>query len=99
LLVTMEEEDLAHFRPVILWAVGRLAPAAPEESAAVAPAVEACLEDADPQVRGMAVWCLKKMGRDGGLAARPGLFADEGRVEIYEDGSMRSMRVRMLLDS
>jgi HEAT repeat protein len=99
LLLTMEEEDLAHFRPNILWGIGRLAPAAREESEAVAPAVLACLDHANSQVRGMAVWCLRQMGMLECCAARKDLFADDGCVEIYEEGILRRTCVSALLDS
>ncbi|MBI4720430.1 MAG: hypothetical protein HY770_04250, partial [Chitinivibrionia bacterium] len=97
LLGTMEEEDLGHFRSNVLWAIGRLAPSARDESEAAAPAVLACLDHADSQVRGMAVWCLKRMGMRERLAAREDLSVDEGQVEVYEKGNLNRARVRDLL--
>jgi hypothetical protein len=93
------EEDLAHFRPGILWAIGRLAPAAPDKADSVLPTVVECLELRDPQARGLAVWCLKQAGRMDLLAERNDLLSDDGAVEIYENRRLQQTSVRALLDS
>ena len=49
LLVEMAEEDLAHFRGGILWAIGRLGPLAREAVADVLPQVTAALVHPDPR--------------------------------------------------
>ena len=53
----------------------------------------AALDDADPQARGMAVWCLGEIGQPDLLAVRPDLLADDGLVELYEDGSLQHTSV------
>jgi len=88
LLVEMAEEDLAHFRPGILWAIGRLGPVAQGKLDEVLPAIVTCLEHPDSQVRGMAAWCLGQCGRGELLAGRDGLLADEAPVTLYEDGQL-----------
>lgn len=88
LLVEMAEEDLAHFRAGVLWAIGRLGPVAARQVGDVLPAVVAALEQPDPAVRGMAVWALQEVGRADPLREHPGLAADEGAVELYEDGAL-----------
>ena len=93
------EEDLAHFRPGILWAIGRLAPVAPDEAEPVLPTVAECLEFRDAQVRGLAVWCLKQAGRMDLLAGRNDLLSDDGTVEIYESRQLQQTSVRALFDS
>lgn len=97
LLVTMEEEDLDHFLPGILWAIGRLAPAAGEDIASVLPAVVAALDSSQSQVRGLAAWCLGKADKKEILAARTDLLNDEGAVEIYMDGNFKRTHVGRLL--
>jgi hypothetical protein len=99
LLHTTEEEDLAHFRPAILWAIGRLAPVALDKAESVLPAVADCLELRDPQVRGLAVWCLKQAGREDLLAGRNHLRSDSGSVEIYKNRRLEQTSVRTLVDS
>jgi hypothetical protein len=96
LLVTMEKEDLVHFASGILWAIGRLAPVAGREIEEIAPAVVRSLDSADPQVRGMAVWCLGQMEKGDLLAARISIFSDDGPVELYEDGELRHTSVGVL---
>jgi hypothetical protein len=85
LLETLEEEDLEHFRPGALWAVGRLADVAGEALEGVLPRVVEALDRPDPQSRGMAVWCLGKVGREGALNSRPDLLGDGGAVQRYRD--------------
>jgi hypothetical protein len=45
LLKSMAEEDLAHFRPAVLWAIGRLAPVASKEIEWVLARVVSALDD------------------------------------------------------
>jgi hypothetical protein len=93
LIITMEEEDLEHFRPYVLWAVGRLAPIAGEEIESVVPAVRTALDHHHPQVRGIAVWCLGQAGRQEALAERTNLLSDDGPVNLYLDGEITHTRV------
>lgn len=87
LLDDMAGEDLdSGFRPAILWAIGRVAPVAPEPAASVQPAVELCLSHPDPQVRGLAVWCLTEAGRHDHLAGFADLVSDPGPVQLFRDG-------------
>jgi hypothetical protein len=96
LIMSMEPEDLDRFRAGTLWAIGRLGPVAGDHLASVLSAVTAALDNRDPQVRGMAVWALMQLGRAAPLASRPDLLADEGSVELYEDGVLRRTSVRSL---
>jgi hypothetical protein len=77
LLETLEEEDLEHFRPGTLWAIGRLIDLARDDLPTVLPLVVKALDRPEPQARGMAVWCLGQVGETGVL---------EGRADILEDG-------------
>lgn len=93
LLLEMAEEDLDHFRSGVLWAIGRLAPVTDKELDAVLPAIQDCLDHSDPQVRGMAAWCLGQCGQGGRLAENAELLADEGSAVLYEDGTLVPFRV------
>lgn len=97
LLAEMAEEDLAHFRPGILWAIGRLGPIAENELAGVLPTIQACLNHTESQVRGMAVWCLGQCGRESLVQQIGQLTADEGTVEFYKDGCLSATTVGELV--
>ena len=96
LLRVMEEEDLVRFRAGILWAIGRLGDLAASEVEAVLPSIAACLDDSDPQVRGMAVWCLAQSRRTELLQTRSDLLSDEGTVALYLDGHLLRRNVAEL---
>jgi methylated-DNA-[protein]-cysteine S-methyltransferase len=85
LLLEFAEEDLEHFRPGVLWAIGRLGSLAQDHLPEVLPAIVASLDVPDPQARGMAVWCLGRVGRSELLRDRPNVLSDEGVVELYEN--------------
>ncbi|MCX7707876.1 MAG: HEAT repeat domain-containing protein [Anaerolineae bacterium] len=95
-LMDMEPEDAVRFRAGWLWAVGRVATVAPAPMQAALPWVEPCLADPDPQVRGMAVWCLSRLGRWDLLAERAALLEDDGPVVLYEAGELNTVSVGML---
>jgi len=97
LLNEMADEDLDHFRPKILWGIGRLGPMAKPDLEMVLPAIEASLDNPDPQHRGMAVWCLGRVGREELFAERTDLLEDNEPVEIYENGSITRTNVRDLV--
>ena len=85
LIREMADEDLAHFRPGILWAIGRLGPIAKNELTAVLPTIQACLDHPDPQVRGMAVWSLGQCEFGELLVDRSDLLADDAPITLYEN--------------
>jgi hypothetical protein len=60
----------------------------PDQTEQLLPAITECLDDADSQVRGMAVWCLVRLGRADQLGARPSLLSDQGEAVLYSEGEM-----------
>lgn len=96
LIDTMAEEDLEHFRPYVLWALGRLAPVAGEEVESVIPAVVSALDHPQPIVRGTAVWCLGHMEKTGLLEANKELPSDDAIAEIYVNGNFKRRRISEL---
>ncbi len=88
LLVEMAEEDLAHFRVGVLWAIGRLGTLAADEVGGVLPAIVQALDHPDPQVRGMAVRALVELGRADLVEEHPGLAGDGAPVDLWEDGAL-----------
>ncbi len=98
LIDDMATEDLdSGFRLALLWAIGRLAPGAPDAAEAVLPTVVSCLDMSDPRVRGLAVWCVVQAGRQDLLADRPDLAEDENEVKIYGDGNFNKTTIKALL--
>jgi len=93
---TLEEEDLEHFRPGALWAVGRLIEVARDHVPGVLPLVIQALEEDDPQARGMAVWCLGQTGEGRVLAEHPQLRIDEGLVQLYRNRVLEETTVKDL---
>lgn len=61
-ILDMEPEDAVRFRAGALWGLGRLAPFFPEQVKAREAYLSDCLKDEDPQIRGLAVWCLQRLG-------------------------------------
>lgn len=98
LLETLEEEDLEHFRPGAIWAVGRLHELAKEDMTSLLPLVIEALDRADPQARGMAVWCLGEVGHTSALKGRPDLLDDHGPVSIYRDRALITTTVASLAE-
>ena len=96
LIETLEEEDLEHFRPGALWAVGRLFDLAEDHLPGVLPLVFEALSNPLPQSRGMAVWCLRQVGKGAELADYPALLEDDGLVHLYRDGSVEEITVGRL---
>ncbi len=96
LLETLEEEDLEHFRPGALWAVGRLHTLAGDDLPVLLPLVEDALQDPDSQARGMAVWCLGEVGEGRRLASREALLSDQGPVRVYRNRALEATTVAAL---
>ena len=96
LIEQMADEDLVHFRPGILWAIGRLGSMAREQLDAVLDTVDACLAHSDPQVRGMAAWCLGQCGHEEPAPWREALLSDQRAVDLYADGELVRITVSEL---
>ncbi len=96
LLETLEEEDLEHFRPGAIWAIGRLVDVGGDDLPTVLPLVVEALDRPDPQTRGMAVWCLRQVGEVGALEERAALVRDEGPVQLYRNRVLEATTVGRL---
>ncbi|MFW5951004.1 MAG: DVU0298 family protein [Gemmatimonadota bacterium] len=96
LVTELAEEDLEHFRPGALWAIGRLGSLAEPHLEDIRPAIEQALEHPDPRVRGMAAWAAGEAGPSELVASRPALLADQGELELYVEGELRNVTVATL---
>jgi len=95
-LLDMEEEDAVRFRPGLLWAIGRLGPVMPDAVESAIPWIVSCLDDSNPQTRGMASWCLGQLGAAGHLAHIDLLLDDDQPVDFYVDGQIVRTSVAQL---
>ncbi len=98
-LITMEPEDLEHFRTSVLRALGLLGFVPEERLAEMLPLIEASLDSPDPQVRGMAGWALSALGQKAILAERSELLSDHEMVAYYADGDLNRITVAELTGS
>ncbi|MEW6658638.1 MAG: DVU0298 family protein [Thermodesulfobacteriota bacterium] len=85
------EQDFA--RVSMLWGLGRLWEVHPRALPEAAPLLLGFLEDADPQVRGLAAWCLGRLGPQEAKEALEGLLGDDGPVQLYDQGELRRTAV------
>ncbi|NIP78628.1 MAG: hypothetical protein GWM90_05250 [Gemmatimonadetes bacterium] len=96
LINEMADEDLDHFRPGILWAIGRLGPLAGENIDDVLASLDAALSHPEAQVRGLAAWAMGTTGQGARVAIRPQLLDDEGPVRLYGGGTFTETTVSAL---
>ncbi len=97
-LLDMEEEDVIRFRPGILWAIGRLGQVIPAEAVqSVIPWIIPCLDDPNPQTRGLAAWCLGQLDAAEHLSQRDTLLKDEDLVDFYTGGQLARKSVNQLV--
>jgi len=97
-LLDMEAGDAVRFRAGYLWAIGRLAQVAPEPASQALPWVLPALDDPDPQVRGLALWCLGQFSPlpDLPLQKLRDLAQDAAVLTIFSGDSLQSTSVAAL---
>ena len=88
--------ELEFCRVPMLWGLGRLWEVHPQVLEEARPLLFAFLEDPDPQIRGLAAWCLGRVGPPGAAEALRGLVADDNPVELYDREQLRSTSVGLL---
>ena len=77
----------------MLWGLGRLWEVHPRALPEAAPLLLAFLEDPDPQVRGLAAWCLGRVGPPEAKGVLEGLLDDDGPVQLYDQGELQRTSV------
>lgn len=93
IVVSLFDLDEKHFYPGVLWAIGRIAGQDPALVGAALPQVLAHLSDPDPQTRGMAAWCLGRMGDSRAIQALEPLQADPAVLYVFADDQLCERRV------
>lgn len=88
------EEEFSR-RPM-LWGLGRLWEVHPRALEEAVPLLLVFLKDPDPQVRGLAAWCLGRVDPPGAAEALRGLLGDDGAVELYDREQLRRTSVGQL---
>jgi len=93
----LAEEDLGRFEVYILWGLGRIGHAAGDHVAKTIPEITRCLDSPDPQIRGTAIWCLDRTNHASYLTNREDLLQDDQMLELYENGTLKRVRVSSLV--
>lgn len=82
-ILDMEPEDAIHFRLGALWGLGLLATHFPEQVKSRQQYLAYCLTDEDPQIRGLAVWCLRRLDILSQYASTLDILADQGEFDLF----------------
>jgi HEAT repeat protein len=83
IVVSLFDLDEAHFYPGVLWAIGHMAEHDAECIRFALPHVLKHLADADAQTRGMAAWCLGRLGCVEASRTLDALCSDHAPVTIF----------------
>lgn len=83
-------------RAPMLWGVGRMAAVHPDKLGEVTPFLLPCLEDDDPQARGLAAWALGRLREPSAREGLEKLLADDSPVDLYDKGELRRTTVGRL---
>ena len=83
-------------RAPMLWGIGRLAEVHPKELNEVIPFILLCLEDDDPQVRGLSAWALGRLAVHEARGQLEKLVDDQRPVKLYDQGELRHSTVAQL---
>ncbi len=88
--------DETFSRAPMLWGIGRMAQVHPEKLHEVVPYLFACLEDEDPQVRGLSAWALGNLKERDAREALEKLLSDDSPLTLYDQGNLRPATVAQL---
>lgn len=88
--------ELTFSRAPMLWGIGRMAEVHPEELHEVVPYILPCLEDSDPQVRGLSAWALGNLREPEAREPLGKLLDDERPLDFYDRGELRRTTVAQL---
>ena len=80
-------------REPMLWGLGRLWEVHPRALEEAVPLLLGFLKDPDPQVRGLAAWCLGRVRPPGLAEALQDLLTDDGPVTLYDREQLRRTSV------
>ncbi len=95
-ILDMEVEDAPPFRAGALWAIGRLVQVVPLEGKSTLALILPCLDDPDPQVQGMAIWCISQMGANIDVPNWDELLQNQKPVQFYQDGQILELTFAQL---
>jgi hypothetical protein len=80
----------------MLWGIGRMAEVHPDKLHEVVPYLLPCLEDDDPQVRGLSAWALGNLREQTAKEPLEKLLDDESSIELYDGGELHRTTVAKL---
>ena len=85
IVVSLFDLDETHFYPGVLWAIGQIAEQDRDLVRFALSQVLAYLSDPDPQTRGMAAWCLGRLGDARAIQALEPLRTDPVVLSVFAD--------------
>ena len=88
--------EMEFSRGPMLWGLGRLWEVHPQVLEEAVPLLVSFLRDPDPRVRGLAVWCLGKVGLSGAKEALQALRGDNSPVDLYDGEELHHTSVGQL---
>lgn len=93
IVVSLFDLDEKHFYPGVLWATGQIAEQDRALVCSALPQALACLSDPDPQTRGMAAWCVGRLGDARAIQVLEPLRADPAVLYVFADDRLCERRV------
>jgi hypothetical protein len=97
IVVSLFDLDEIHFYPGVLWAIGQIADRDRALVGLALSQVLACLSEPDPQTRGVAAWCLGRLGDAEAIAALEPLRTDPAMLSVFSDDQRRERTVGELV--
>jgi hypothetical protein len=88
IVVSLLDLDETHFYPGVLWAIGHIAEQDADCVHFVLPRVLTCLAAPDSETRGMATWCLGRLGEPQAIPALEALLADRATLSVFVDDEL-----------
>ncbi|MFH1091293.1 MAG: hypothetical protein V1742_06960 [Pseudomonadota bacterium] len=85
--------DVPVFRAGAIWAVGRVAGVRPDLVEGTGPILMQQLSDPSPEVRGLAVWTLGRLGWSEAAGPLARLGSDQGEFKLFKDGKLQTRTV------
>lgn len=92
-LMNGEPKDTLRFRAGWLWGVGRLANVRPDDVRAALSWITYSMDDSDPQIRGMAVWCIGEMEYPLPAERVGDLLLDQEKVKLYLSPDIKTISI------
>jgi len=88
IVVSLFDLDETYLHPGVLWAIGHIAEQDADCVRFALPHVLTCLADPDSETRGIAAWCLGRLGEPQVSPALKALLADRATLSVFVDDEL-----------